>query len=347
MNRVLRLGTVVGLTLSLAVEPLPLLAGSRLTAEAPAVHADLLLARGGGGGGRGGGGRGGGGGRSYGRSSGGGRSSSSGRTGFGNYSNGGSAFRGSSKPAGGFSSGSKKGGTTGSRQFQGGQEASLTRRQNTSSRQQGRQDLAGDRQGQRTDQRSDRQGQRADQRGDRQGERTDRTEIRQENRTDRSRNRQDERSDRVSDRTDLRRDRSDNRWDNYWSGWARPGWGYARPWNYGWYGGWSSPPWGWWGASAAAWGVTALTTAAIIDSAVDDAIADQVTYIAVPNTSYELYYPSVEPAGSQGVTFVVNTDTGTVEMTADCEQGTLDGRAPRTAQEAELLNAACVVAYGD
>lgn len=310
MNRVLRLSALVGLTLSLGIGPLPLLAASGLGFEAPAVRDEPLLARGGGG--RAGGGRAGGGSRG------------GGRTGFGTYSNGGSAFRGSRSPAGGFSSGSKRGSTTGSRQLQGGQ-GSATRQQNASSRQQGRQDLA----------------------GNRPGERTERTGIRQDNRTERSTTRQSQRSDRVSERTDLRRDRSDNRWDNYWSGWARPGWGYARPWNYGWYGGWSSPPWGWWGASAAAWGITTLTTAAIINAAVDDAINDQVTFITVPNTGYELYYPSIEATGSQGVTFVVNGTTGTVEMTADCQQGTLDGRAPQTAQEAELLNAACVVAYGD
>lgn len=163
---------------------------------------------------------------------------------------------------------------------------------------------------------SSRQQGRQDMGGDRQGQRADQRGDRHGERTDRTEIRQE-------NRTDLRRDRSDNRWDNTWSGW------------------------GWWGASPAAWGVTALTTAAIIDAAVDDAIDDQVTCIAVPSTSYELYYPSVEPAGSEGVTFVVNTNTGTVEMTADCEQGTLDGRTPRTAAEAELLNAACVEAYGD
>lgn len=338
MNSLIRLGTLVGLSLSLSLLPQPLLAASTPAADGPTVTEQLLLARGGGGRGGGGGGRGGGG-RSYGRSSGASRSAS-GRTGFGNYSNGGSAFRGSSRPAGGFSSGSKpRPAASGTRQTQ--------RSQTTATRQQGRQDAAGQRQGQRTD----RQGQRTDQRVDRQAGRTERTDIRQDNRTDRSSNRQDQRSDRVSNRTDVRRDRVDNRWDNYWSGWARPGWSYARPWNYGWYGGWSSPPWGWWGTSAAAWGVSTLTTAAIINAAVDDAINDQVTTIVVPNTSYELYYPSIEATGNRGVTFVVNIDNGTelmtVEMTADCEQGSLNGRAPRTAQEAELLNAACVVAYGD
>jgi len=73
-------------------------------------------------------------------------------------------------------------------------------------------------------------------------------------------------------------------------GWARPGWGVARPWNTGWYGGWSNPPWGWWGARAAVWGIGTLATAAVINNAVDAAINSQVSYIVVPNTSYQLLY---------------------------------------------------------
>ncbi len=319
MNRPIRLGTLAALSLSLALPPLPLLASGSPAAEPAAAPEPALVARGRGGGGRSGGGRSGGG-RSYGRSSG-SRSSGSGRTGFASYSNGGSAYRGSSKPAGGFSNGSKPA-ASGTRQTQ--------RSQNATTRQQGRQDQAGNRQGQRTDQRSGRQ-----------GERTDRTDIRQDNRTDRGTNRQDQRSDRVSDRTDVRGDRVDNRWDNTWSGWARPGWGYARPWNYGWYGGVSS--WPWWRPGV---GIAAVASAAIITDAVDDAISNQVTYIEVPDTSYELYYTSVEPVNNDAVTFAVDTGSGVVEMTADCRQGTLDGRVPQSQAEAQLLNAACEVAFG-
>jgi len=97
---------------------------------------------------------------------------------------------------------------------------------------------------------------------------------------------------------------------NLYPGWARAGWGLARPWNTGWYGGWSTPSWGWWGARAAAWGIGTLATAAIINDAVDDAIDDQVSYIVVPNSNYQLLYGTVTPAGGSSVTFDV-TDNGT------------------------------------
>lgn len=129
-------------------------------------------------------------------------------------------------------------------------------------------------------------------------------------------------------------------------GWARPGWGIARPWNYGWYGGWSNPPWGWWGARAAVWGVGTLATASLINSAVDNAINDQVSYIVVPNTSYQLLYGSVAPSGSSAVSFAVTADGNTYQLTADCQAGTINGQDPVSAAEAELLNAACQVAYG-
>ena len=145
--------------------------------------------------------------------------------------------------------------------------------------------------------------------------------------------------------------KANNRWrryDNryrYRGGWARPGWRYARPWNYGWYGG-SRPSWGWWGASAAAWGVTTLATAAIINSAVDSAVATKTEYIVVPNTDYELYYGSVQPTNDDAVTFLVKADDGDYQINADCKAGTIDGQSPGNASEAELLNAACQVAFG-
>lgn len=129
-------------------------------------------------------------------------------------------------------------------------------------------------------------------------------------------------------------------------GWARPGWGYARPWNTGWYGGWASPAWGWWGASAAAWGVASLTSAAVINAAVNDAVTNSTTYILVPNTGYQLLYGTVQPSGSQGVTFVVEVDGIPYNLSADCNLGTINGVNPGTAAQAELLNAACQVAYG-
>jgi hypothetical protein len=134
---------------------------------------------------------------------------------------------------------------------------------------------------------------------------------------------------------------------NLHPGWARPGWGYARPWNYGWYGGWATPSWGWWGASAAAWGVTTLATAAIINAAVDNAVANSTTYIVVPNTGYQLQFGTVQPYGTTGVSFVVTANNVSYQMTADCTNGSLNGVQPASAQEAELLNSACQVAFGN
>lgn len=129
-------------------------------------------------------------------------------------------------------------------------------------------------------------------------------------------------------------------------GWARPGWGVARPWNYGWYGGWSTPAWGWWGARAAAWGVGALATAAVINNAVDAAVSDHMSYIVVPNTDYQLLYGTVQPTSGSSITFDVTANGSIYRLTADCNAGYLNGREPSSASQAELLNAACQVAYG-
>jgi hypothetical protein len=129
-------------------------------------------------------------------------------------------------------------------------------------------------------------------------------------------------------------------------GWARPGWGVARPWNYGWYGGWSTPAWGWWGARAALWGVGTLATAAIVNNAVNDAIADNSTTMIVPNSNYSLYYGSIQPIGQSSVSFVVQADGNDYQLSADCNAGTINGDDPKTAAQAELLNAACQVAFG-
>jgi len=143
-----------------------------------------------------------------------------------------------------------------------------------------------------------------------------------------------------------RADRAYDRYNNYWPGWARPGWGLARPWNWGWYGGWANPPWGWWGVRSVAWGLTNLATAAAINNAVNDAIAASQTTIVVPETTYQLYYNSIEPSGDQVVSFVVNDGTSSQQWSADCRNGSLNGNEPASAAEAQLLNAACQVAFG-
>ncbi|MEB3353387.1 MAG: hypothetical protein VKM34_04025 [Cyanobacteriota bacterium] len=253
---------------------------------------------------------------------------SKGASGF--RSSGSGLNRGASKPSGGWASkSSQKGGP------------SLDSRNRSDSRQgRGNDDRSGNR-----SERAERAGDRGDNRNQRRDDRTATRDDRSGNRDDRRDDRWDRRDDRWDDRGN-RWDRRWDRWDNY-PGWARPGWGYARPWNYGWYGGWASPSWGWWGASAAAWGVTTLATAAIINAAVDDAVSSHTTTIVVPNTDYRLLYGSVEPLNEESVSFSVESGDREVAMNADCKRGTLDGRNPSTAQEAELLNAACQVAFGD
>jgi hypothetical protein len=287
--------------------------------DAPGSHweSQELVAKGGkggGGGSRGGGSR---------------ARSSRGASGF--KSSGSSLNRGTKKPSGGWTSkSSQKGGP------------SLDKRKGSDSRQATKGDGRRD---DRSGNRDDRSGNRDNRQDDRAKNRDDR---RDDNRKDRDK-RQDDRWDRRDDRWDDRGKRWDKRWDRWdnYPGWARPGWGYARPWNYGWYGGWATPGWGWWGPSAAAWGVTTLATAAIINAAVDDAVEPHTTTIVVPNTDYRLLYGSVEPLNDESVSFSIESGDREVALNADCKRGTLDGRNPSTAQEAELLNAACQVAFGD
>jgi hypothetical protein len=303
----------------LTLPALPTEAAQRLLPAGQSLQdSQELIAKGGKGGGRGGGG----GGASRGRSS-------KGASGF--KSSGSSLSRGTKKPSGGWTSKSSQKGSP-----------SLDKRKSSDSRQatksDGRRD---DRSGNRDNRKDDRN----DNRDGRQDDRTkNRDDRRDDNRKDRDK-RQDDRWDRRDDRWDDRAKHWD-RWDNY-PGWARPGWGYARPWNYGWYGGWATPSWGWWGPSAAAWGVTSLATAAIINAAVDDAVDSHTTTIVVPNTDYRLLYGSVEPVNDESVSFSVESGDREVAMNADCKRGTLDGRNPSTSKEAELLNAACQVAFGD
>ncbi|PZV02813.1 hypothetical protein [Cyanobium sp. ULC084] len=170
---------------------------------------------------------------------------------------------------------------------------------------------------------------------------------------DRGRDRMEERWDRVDSRLDNRWDRVDrtvdriNDWDNRWPGWVRPGWGVARPWRSGWYGGWRNPPWGWWGARSAAWGVRSLATAAVINNSVNEAIAASSTTILVPQSDYSLYYNSVQPSTDQQLTFVARNGETPLEMSADCKIGLLNDQEPSTESQAQLLNSACQVAFGE
>lgn len=135
--------------------------------------------------------------------------------------------------------------------------------------------------------------------------------------------------------------RSYNGWNDNWRNGGY--WG-NRPWNAGWYGGWGG--WDWWGANAAAWGVAGLATGAAIGSLVNAAANQQSTVIVVPGTSYQLNFGSVEAVGSTGASFFYSVNGTQLLGAANCQAGLLNGQIPSDADQAQLLNAVCQVAYG-
>jgi hypothetical protein len=96
-----------------------------------------------------------------------------------------------------------------------------------------------------------------------------------------------------------------------------------------------------------AWGVGSLATAAAITSAVNAATYQQSTVIVVPQTSLQLDYGSVQALPPNQVQFAYGV-AGMPLMTAtsDCKQGLINGMAPTTADQAQVLNASCHIAYG-
>ncbi|MFN9620512.1 MAG: hypothetical protein ACK55X_12465 [Synechococcaceae cyanobacterium] len=164
-------------------------------------------------------------------------------------------------------------------------------------------------------------------------------------RVDRAIDRGWDRADRAIDRADRVVDQA-RAWDEHWPGWVRPGWALARPWHAGWYGTWNSPPWGWWGGRSLAWGIGGLASAAAINAAVDSAIAASRPTIAVADSGYSLAINSIEPSGEGKVRFIAATGETRFEASADCRAGELNGREPASSAQAELLNAACQVAFG-
>jgi hypothetical protein len=79
---------------------------------------------------------------------------------------------------------------------------------------------------------------------------------------------------------------------------------------------------------------------------VDEAVQGEQTYIVVPNSDYQLLYGTVAPSGGTAITFVVRAGGADYQLSADCQRGLINNREPSSAQEAELLNAACQVAFG-
>ncbi|CAK6689250.1 MULTISPECIES: hypothetical protein [unclassified Synechococcus] len=120
----------------------------------------------------------------------------------------------------------------------------------------------------------------------------------------------------------------------------------ARPWTAGWYR--VNPAgWGWWGARSAAWGVASLATASAVTDLVDAAVEEHNTVIVVPQTSIQLDYASVQAVPPKGASFAYAISGGSYSYgQADCDQGLLQGQPPSTADQAQLLNAVCQIAYG-
>ena len=128
--------------------------------------------------------------------------------------------------------------------------------------------------------------------------------------------------------------------------WGDDGYWGSRPWGYGWYN-WGPDSWDWWGGSSVGWGLAALAGAEVITDLVNTASEQQSPVIDVPDSDYQLNYATVDSVGSGGTDFsYAVAGSPPVKGAANCQQGLLDGQVPSTASQAQLLNAACQVAYG-
>lgn len=121
----------------------------------------------------------------------------------------------------------------------------------------------------------------------------------------------------------------------YHPGWAGGGYWGARPWTTGWYG---AAPLAWWGTAA-------VVGTAAVTSAVNAAAAQQTVWIVVPQTGLQLNYASVTAVGNGGVSFTYQSNGLSQGASGDCRGGLLNG-VPAAGDGAQLLNAACQVAYG-
>jgi hypothetical protein len=92
--------------------------------------------------------------------------------------------------------------------------------------------------------------------------------------------------------------------------------------------------------------VAGLATGAVIADAVNSAADQQSTVFVVPQTSYQLNYATVLAAPPSGVRFSYGVNGVLQTAQGDCQSGQLNGLPASSAEAAQLLNAACVVAYG-
>ncbi len=133
------------------------------------------------------------------------------------------------------------------------------------------------------------------------------------------------------------------RWNRAW---VNGGYWAHRPWPTGWYRPYPTG-WGWWGTRSVAWGVTSLATAATITSLVNASAAQQTTVIVVPETSLQLDYSTVQAVLPESASFLYAAPGGGYQRAvAECRQGLINGQPPSAAAMAQLLNAACQIAYG-
>ena len=129
----------------------------------------------------------------------------------------------------------------------------------------------------------------------------------------------------------------------------RPGHSFweSRPWVYGWY---RVHPevWSWWSASSARWGLANLAPAATITGLVQAALSSGNTVIVVPGGTERLDIGSLQAVRPMGVRFqYAGEGLAWSPGSADCQAGLLAGLPPRTPLEAQRLNAACQLTYGN
>jgi hypothetical protein len=95
------------------------------------------------------------------------------------------------------------------------------------------------------------------------------------------------------------------------------------------------------------WGLGALAASSLINNLIDAAVDSGNPTVIVPDTQLGLRYESIQPVDSTSTTFWAERENTIFQLTADCEQGLLDGEPPATPEEAQLLNASCQVAFGE
>ncbi len=120
-----------------------------------------------------------------------------------------------------------------------------------------------------------------------------------------------------------------------------------RPWVYGWY---RVHPevWSWWSVSSARWGLANLAPAATITGRLQAALSSGSTVIVVPGGTERLDIGSLQAVRPMGVRFRYAGEGLPWSVgSADCQAGLLAGLPPQTALEAQRLNAACQLTYGN